>query len=119
MKKITILAILALMMATPVWATTDFGDTNGNLTADNDAGQTVILLQPSNKVVGNIVSSKTAISVVTKHENGTRNFAGSSTDTKIYWLTVDDANKGNDTMEVNLTASDTSEFLVADGWKPL
>lgn len=108
MKKLIVLTALFVMVAGPAMAT-DF-DSNTPLTATNKGGETVVILKASNNVNGTIKSSANQFAAVTKHLNGTRNFATSSTDTKIYWKAVAKANKGKTTLELTLSHSDTSDF---------
>jgi hypothetical protein len=83
--------------------------------ADIDPGGNVeynstVIAKVSNNVLGNVKSSNTAFAIVLKHLNGTREFATSSTDPKIYWEAVTTTNKGTETMGLTLSASDTSDF---------
>ncbi len=64
----------------------------------------------SNNVSGSIIASANQFAAVLKHKNGTKNYAASSTDTKMYWKEVADTNKGTTTLEVTLSNSDTSDF---------
>lgn len=77
-------------------------------TGSPQAGSTITKL--SNNVVGSIVASTNQFSAVTKHLNGTKNYATSSTDTKLYWTDVSTANKGQATLEITLSNSDTTDF---------
>lgn len=104
MKKILIAFALLAFAATPVLAIQPF-DADKPLTQGTET-----ICKPSNNVYGAVVSSANQFAAVTKHKNGTRNFATSSTDTKIYWTAVADANKGKTTLEITLSNSDTSDF---------
>lgn len=76
----------------------------------------VTILKPSNNVNGAVINGAASFSAVDKHLSGSRNFAASSTETKLYWLATADVNKGTTTLEITLANSDTSDF--AD-WTPL
>jgi hypothetical protein len=65
----------------------------------------------SANVGGVCVSSATNFACVFKHLNGTRNFATSSADTKIYYQAVTEpTNMGKPTLEITLQNSDSSDF---------
>lgn len=72
------------------------------------AGSSITKL--SSNVVGKVISSANQFSAITKHINGTKNFATASTDTKIYSTEVASGNKGKTTFEITLANSDTSDF---------
>lgn len=72
------------------------------------AGSSITKL--SNNVSGTIVSSSNQFAAALKHKNGTKNYAASSTDTKIYWKEVATDNKGKTDLEITLDSSDTSDF---------
>ena len=68
---------------------------------------TTTIAKFSKGVGGKVTASVTAFSAASKHMNGTKQFATSSTDPKIYW-TAQAA--GSSAPAVSLTASDTSNF---------
>lgn len=76
----------------------------------------VTILKPSNNVNGEVINGAASFSAIDKHLSGSRNFAASSTETKLYWVATSDANKGTTTLEISLSASDTSDFA---GWTAL
>lgn len=112
MKKFVFLSIF-MLMASVSYSATDFSSSTNLVSADTetpDAAQGVTIMQCSNNVNGTVVSSSTQFAALTKHLNGTRNYATASTDTKIYWTDVEAANKGTATFEITLANSDTSDF---------
>jgi len=110
MKKAFVLTIaLLLLSAGSSFAVTKAFDNTTPLQA-SDAAAGEFIVKCSNNVNGFVANSNNQFAATDKHLNGTRNYATSSTDTKIYWKTVATANEGKATLELPLTASDTSQF---------
>jgi hypothetical protein len=103
--------VLILLAGLSLLATTSFAEVyTSAATIESDDTTPVLIAKLSNNVNGQVLSGQTRFAAVMKHLNGTRNFATSSTDPKIYWEAVVDANKGTTTLEVTLANSDTSDF---------
>ncbi|PLY03563.1 MAG: hypothetical protein C0623_00675 [Desulfuromonas sp.] len=116
MKKIILFAIIALFLAAPAMAATkDFtGGGDAIVTGTNDKEASTQIAVLSNNVAGRFAVSADQFAAITKHLNGSKNYATSSESTKIYWENVDEANEGSMTFEITLSASDTADFSAWD-----
>ena len=112
MKKIFILMSfmgLMLFVSASAFAAGTTIDPGGKLVATTPVAATISAM--SANVGGQVVSSATNFACILKHMNGTRNFATSSADTKIYYHEVTvPTNMGKMTLEVTLTNSDSQDF---------
>lgn len=110
-RKLTLLAAVSLFVVQGVaYAATDITP-GGELTVPTGMpaeGSSITKL--SNNVVGRVVANSNQFSAITKHINGTKNYATATSETKIYWTDVTAANKGKSSFEIILSASDTSNF---------
>ena len=110
MKKIFILmsfmGLILFVSASAFAGDVPFG---GKLVVTAPVGATISAM--SANVGGQCLSSATNFACILKHLNGTRNFATSSADTKIYYHEVTvPTNMGKMTLEVTLTNSDSQDF---------
>jgi hypothetical protein len=108
MKKILFTFMMLLFLTGSAFAATiSFG---GKVTSDG-TGVTGTLISSMSANVGGICNSGTAnFACVLKHVSGTREFATSSADTKIYWAPVSDANQGKPVITLPLTHSTSEDF---------
>lgn len=115
MKKI-ILTVLVLIFAagTAMAGTLNVSAGGSVVTGSGDKDPSATLATLSNNVVATFVASTNQFAAITKHTNGSKNYATASDSTKIYWHNVADANDGSTTFEITLNASDTSQFSAWD-----
>ena len=123
MKKITIIATMMLMVSSSVFAAdtvtmnlTDKTTTGLSLYAADataTASSSTALIGKTSTGVGlSMATGENGYALATQHLNGSKEFASSFDSTSIYAKEV--ATIGD--VELDVTASDTSEF---SGWKPL
>jgi hypothetical protein len=117
MKKIMIILVAFMLVAPMAFAQTYTVSAGGELTSGSgDKDPSVVLSVFSNNVNGVVVTSADQFAAITKHLNGSKNFATSSESTKIYVKAVSTTNEGTATFEITLSNSDTADFA---NWSPL
>jgi hypothetical protein len=77
-------------------------------TGNPEAG--TVIAHMSSRVMGSILSGKYDFSVVLKHVLGTREFAGSSAGTHVYYNAVTSDNLNKEIMGLTLSHSSTEDF---------
>jgi hypothetical protein len=82
----------------------------GGKITSNTAGTGALISSMSANVGGTVLSGTTNFACVLKHISGTREFATSSADTKIYWAPVSSDNAGKTTMTLPLSHSTSDDF---------
>ncbi len=111
MKKIIIMLVILLFAAGSALAgTTTIAAGETLITGSGDKDPSADLATLSNNVHAIFVSSANQFAGLTKHEQGSKNYATASDSTKIFWKNVAEDNEGSGTFEVTLSASDTSNF---------
>jgi len=111
MKKIIIILVILLFAAGSAMAGTLTVGAGGEVTTGSgDKDPSAVLATLSNNVHAVFVASTNQFSAITKHVNGSKNYATASDSTKIFWTNVADANDGTATFEITLSASDTADF---------
>ena len=115
MKKIMIILVAFMLVPSSAFAVdVTVGGELKSGTGDKDPS--VVLSVLSNNVVATVIASADRFSAITKHINGSKNFATSSESTKIYSKSIATENEGSATFEIDLATSDTTEFAA---WSPL
>jgi hypothetical protein len=118
MKKILFTFMLLLFLTGSAFAAdVTFG---GKVTSDGTGVTGQLISSMSANVGGQCLSSTANFACVLKHVSGTREFATSSADTKIYWGPVSSTNQGTQTMTLVLQSSTSADFYNgANGTSPL
>ena len=111
MKKIMIILVVFMLLAPMAFATTFTVGSAGSLVSGaNDLAPSVTLSVLSNNVNAVVVSSADQFAAITKHKNGSKNYATSSEATKIYSAPVVPTKEGTTSFEITLSNSDTADF---------